>query len=754
MRSLCFNPLYGIVRKCLLVSSLAIILCKVKCDETSFNDIIDFLPKEYFIKLFFDDAMQTSNLHEVRTPVTLQRYQNKLWTMNLTLHEKFFHYNRLIGCRTSKVMNIVQFNVKNYIRTSEPYFRQTQIDIFYFVRGPIYHGTNTHTIILGNEETYEMTSREVRTFMRVLGEDWIKSNVFAFNFQKQRSLWRVCGIITTLMELVCQNTSGINESVLDIRVLNGRTWLIQLVKRTIYYGRQDDRKVLFQKPVEELFVDEIVRRSNESLVKRGDLDWEMASSVELESKPVLPERTDSFVLIDELETNFLSCYSTPLLTFEMYVKPFELELWICIGAVIITISLFIYVYNRKKGLSLSFSPFFFFVSTLFEEPYSVPTALWNDSKFKTITIVWLLTAGIFTNLYTGQMITDLSIPFRGQALHSFEDVFGAVFVNAFSAADTAFSRIMFLVGNYTATKNQLSNAPFAGPLYDTFGCTANLDNKEYDRHLQQFRKSDHFALLQTTSSVCKSERSSTPESQRLVIPHMYQIFYRLEQEADYFDETVGKFHLAYLYYLREFFSPKYRHYPKHPNFEHSNDKEIEHYITAAVEKEIVACEKSIFLAESKELRVEQAYLQQNYPEIRFYVGNDTLEQGIKRKMVWNFRNQGTSKVPFYLKLLLQTGIRNAVLSIQSHKLYLQRREGTKLIKETEISPTLVNMKGPIQTVFIILAGVCSLAGLQFTFEVLYCRRKGCFVLLMYLLITGISKLRRIFTSFKTVNSGQ
>jgi hypothetical protein len=51
--------------------------------------------------------------------------------------------------------------------------------------------------------------------------------------------------------------------------------------------------------------------------------------------------------------------------------------------------------------------------------------MWNDTKFKTITIAWLLTAMMFTNLYNGQLTTDLSAPLREQALFSFDDVFGA-----------------------------------------------------------------------------------------------------------------------------------------------------------------------------------------------------------------------------------------------------------------------------------------------------------------------------------------
>jgi hypothetical protein len=63
----------------LLVLVLAILLHAVKCYDTSFRDVTDVLPKDYFVKLFFDDPRHTTNLHEVRTPYTLQLYENGIY---------------------------------------------------------------------------------------------------------------------------------------------------------------------------------------------------------------------------------------------------------------------------------------------------------------------------------------------------------------------------------------------------------------------------------------------------------------------------------------------------------------------------------------------------------------------------------------------------------------------------------------------------------------------------------------------------
>jgi hypothetical protein len=390
MRSQCFNPLYSIVRKSLFVSLLvAINSNKVTCDDTSFNEVIEFLPRDYFIKLFFNDVRQTTNLHEVQTPYIIICYQND-WCQNLssTSYAKLFHLNRLIGSRTKRVMNIVQLSFKNHTKiwpgTKTPNDTRGSIEIYDFVKGPEYYGTNSDTMILGNEELSEMTYRQLITFWHVLGTHWILNNAFVFNLQKQMSLWRVCGININFKELVCVDTFDITERVLDARALIGRIWTVHLGVRQEYFTQQEILNSNFQSPVDVILVKEIFRRSNDSLyvkpLKTGSVRYNarIASKIILPSTTSWPETTDSFVLIDGLETRFLSCYSIPVLRFDMYAKPFEPQLWIGIGTILTATVLFIYVYNRKKKLSPSFSPFFFFVSTLFEEPYSVPTALWND----------------------------------------------------------------------------------------------------------------------------------------------------------------------------------------------------------------------------------------------------------------------------------------------------------------------------------------------------------------------------------------
>jgi hypothetical protein len=336
------------------------------------------------------------------------------------------------------------------------------------------------------------------------------------------------------------------------------------------------------------------------------------------------------------------------------------------------------------------------------------------------------------------MITDLSIPIKEQALNSFADVFG-VYSNASSPTDSTLERMDLLVLSYVYSKERSFKIFLL--LFDS-GCRANLDYYDHDLHFQQFRKPDHFALLQAQSPNCEViHKNPTPQNQRLGLPRMHKIFNGFEQDPDFADMNVQSFQKTYAYYVLEFFSSKHRHYPKHPNFKDSETAKMKHYMDAATEKELVACDKSIFVAESKDLRTEFRYLMQNYPQIRFYLGNNSMEQGMKGKVFWNFWKIGNSKLPYYLRLLLQAGIRDAVLSIQTHKRYLQRRIGTKFIKESMPFTNLVDMSGPTQTVFYILFTVHSLAGFQFVFELIYCNRKRIYELSIYLVVISIARSR-------------
>jgi hypothetical protein len=272
-------------------------------------------------------------------------------------------------------------------------------------------------------------------------------------------------------------------------------------------------------------------------------------------------------------------------------------------------------------------------------------------------------------------------------------------------------------------------------------CGISIEYSYYDSYYKQFRDIEHFALLRAPLD-CEITRFHLPNERTMCNPRMYKYFDQFYWEAMNIDGGYMRSNPKYEFYATKFISPKHRHYPREPKF--PKNVFIDHYRAAAVEKEIVGCGKSIFIAESNELQAELRYLQRNYPGRNFYIGNDTIEQGTRRKLYWDYNYFGNPVMAKYLKRLVQTDIRTHILTIQSHKTYLERRVGTKIIKADERPAMGMDMSGSIQTIFIILSAKFVLASFVFLFEFMCHRRKIISMIFEQFFIILAVKVRRNF----------
>jgi hypothetical protein len=737
IQAMCVCRVIGVI--CVLV------IQKVQCDRLSFNDVIDSLPTDSFVKVFFE-GNKPYDIFETRTPITLWHHREDWYLKyNKTYICKLFHIARTIGSRTNKIFNIVQIqrplkiqhilqNHTNILRIVNGYL-ETPDETY---REFLWFGANTRTVVLGNIDFYRMFTHDFELLVSYFrGEMYMQSSALLFDLRPHSHCWKVCKVVVAHSESrrMCADTIKVAQGIFEHENITYMTMgEIRSNSSPLFPSARQVmlRKYYFKRDVNIILANEVVNKYNASYHIKDYIKVDLNSH----SEYWFPIYTDSFVLIDDFASNFLSCYTTPVLTFEMYVQPFELKLWLCIGSCLLAIALFIYIYNRNQELSPSFSPFFFFASTLFEEPYSVPTALWNDSKFKIITAAWLLTSIVFTNLYTGHVITELSVPLKGEILHSLEDIFGGY--------DKANLLDGYTLG-WDLTFWDNNSKIFTKPLnkYSMGDCRKSIDYSDYDSYHQQFRKIEHFALLQAPV-VCETTHfTPANERQRLCNPSMYKYFDQFHSDALYVYMGNIRFNPTYEFYVTNFISPKHRHYPREPTFPSSKNV-FDQYMAAAVEKEIVACGKSIFIAESNELQAELRYLQRNYLERKFYVGNGTIEQGTRRKLYWNYQHYGNPVLAQYLKFLLQAGIRTHISTIQSHKTYLERRIGTRIIKEKEPPAMGMDMTGSIQTIFIILSASLVLASFVFIFEFICHRRNIIYMILVEFFIILAFKFRRDF----------
>jgi hypothetical protein len=440
-----------------------------------------------------------------------------------------------------------------------------------------------YTLVLAEELEQEKISSNVDRFSSNFYNDTFPYYFLVFDNGLKGSSKAVCYFIfprqkkiTAFHVLWCEKTKNIIEILNSKYSREPHLWVTSLATKIEPNFGNDPTVTWYyylKKDVDEVLFEELMKRGNGTALSAKYLNVYLVwATIEMSSN-----RTRYDILIHDKTTRFLSCFSKPKLTFSMYVSPFRKEVWILIGACCSLIAVLTSVYNKKLKLSKSFSPFFFFVSTLVEEPYSVPTFLWNNRFFKTLTLTWLLTAIIFTNLYVGLMISDVTTPLQGDILSDFDQV---------------------------------------------------LDTEKV------------YAKMSTLPA---------------------------EEIANYWRVQMVRF-----------------------------------YPAVAIEKELIACERSILMGDTEELHYELSYLKVNYPKKGFYLSKETFETGWSTPVIWSFSNMGMSRIPMYFQFLIEAGIHNALMGLRKDKHYLIRRAGSKYVHESLTEAERIVMEGSIQTIFIIL----------------------------------------------------
>ncbi|OXA40863.1 Glutamate receptor U1 [Folsomia candida] len=120
---------------------------------------------------------------------------------------------------------------------------------------------------------------------------------------------------------------------------------------------------------------------------------------------------------------FLTYYAEQFITFNFYVTPFKLEVWIGLLAAICILLLGSEMSKKFANFgNTSFSAWLFILANIFEENGFVPKSF-EKSKFYRLTFgCWGLMALILTNCYIGLMISDLNAPLRGNVPTTFQDL--------------------------------------------------------------------------------------------------------------------------------------------------------------------------------------------------------------------------------------------------------------------------------------------------------------------------------------------
>jgi hypothetical protein len=694
------------------------------------NELIDVFPSKYFIKLYFHHTVP-DNLGPSKIPLTLLKTNRseevgklpERWCKFYPTHGSF------IGFRSANTVNLVITDLKPcYKPRVEANDSKNKCNVLNFVGGSIHdgrgkesfctvNGDRMYTLVLAENGEQDNIFSIVERFCSNIHNDLFPYYILVFYNSLKSSNKMVCNVGFSKKDvhvLHCDETNYTFEMLISGSTRKPYLWVTSLSTGTLSkfrIGRKLLKFSYFEQDVDKLLMREIMTRDNGTASTPEYLHQHlMWATIDVSSN-----MTRYSVLVEEKTTGFLSCFSEPKLTFSMYVSPFLKEVWIAIGACCSVITILTSVYNQELKLSQSFSPLCFFVSTLVEEPYSVPSSLWNNRFFKTLTLTWLLTAVIFTNLYVGLMISDVTTPLRGELLRDFDQVLQTEKVYS-EMSGLRKKEITDYWRNTLPQKKHKKDSKYSLLLY---GCETPFNPKTHEfQHKQLNNNKESFTILKIPLEKCGGHDIGNRERRKfLAHPWMYSGFQYLESEL----YTSNRLHVheSYKRRLYAFFSPRNRHYPKKSNFDAPAYGKLPPYSTVAVEEELVNCERSVLMGDRKDLSYELSYLMVNYPKKGFYMSKDTFEIGWSTPKVWSFKNSGMSRVPLYFQLLIEAGIHNVIFGLRKNKHYLMRRMGSKYVKEGLAGIQEFGMEGSIQTIFIILIVSLLIGSLVFTNEVLY-----------------------------------
>jgi hypothetical protein len=691
----------------------------------NFTEIINIFPTTYFIKIYFE-TIHSESLSHSGTPLTLLAYnvsnnfndRAKFWC-------RFFPFRSFIGFRSANTVNLIQVNVTRCHESRHSNIlnrknRRFECDILKFVGGYIDHGNEVkrrchvdgdqmYTLFFVSAIEQYFERQHAFNFWINLGSQRFPNYALVVYSSPVEHLRTVCAFAVRGKDasLYCETPSSISKAILRKEPYLSKSWSTGMEFEYLpnqYSDISTLRDTYLYLRVDDFLCIEVLRRANES----GQRYDRYSGTALKRSMHMKHESVGQYMTVDDSSTLFLSCYVKPLVKFGLYFKPFDLEVWISIALCCSIITLFIYVYNWTHKLSKSFNPFFFFVSTLFEEPYSVPLVFWNNRIFKTLTITWLLTAVIFTNLYIGLMVSDVTAPLQGETLSSFDQVLN---VDKLNVSDLREDMHRLDIYWYRIRSKVDPETKKLSP------CEGNFNAENFEIHQAKFQDKEAFVMLSGPIESCLGkEPTYVMQKQFRSHPKMYSEFNNIGEKLSRYTHRYED--PIYARRLLGFLSPTQRHYPLNPAFEEIAEKEIHLYLSAAIEKELVACQKSIFVGQSNDLTYELSYLKDNYPRKTFYISIGTFENKFRNSIVWRFWNAGKSKVPYYFHRLIEAGIHDGVSRLRKYLFYHRRRSGTKLVQQTLSNDMTLGITGSIQTIFFVWLGGLAVAAIKFVMEIL------------------------------------
>ncbi|OXA39308.1 hypothetical protein Fcan01_25941 [Folsomia candida] len=403
-----------------------------------------------------------------------------------------------------------------------------------------------------------------------------------------------------------------------------------------------------------------------------EFNYEFGSSEE-----ILPRPFPNILMVTRnIGFQYLTCYTERFKTFEIYIAPFQPQLWLTLFiTLILLISIYSYVHRNSN-----FSSWLFILATLFEETGYVPSKMERSTFFRFSFGTWCIMSVVITNGYNGIMISELNAPLPSFQPENFDDLMCNKL--SMSLTDKYLSYMSLPKGSYI-NRNNISK-----DITDVLDqISAYIDNLIISKfnYSRKLRNENCFNLYSAHPQI--NIGYHWPEFFRFLLLHYH---------ANGIASWGGSSYLRKQYnIILNFLSPKYLDYPLNLIYDYFNTTPLQQRI----EEEIIQCGKTVFIAQSNVVEAEHIFLSKKYPWHKFYKGSEILW------VSWYglaFRYAGFSKIPGYYKSVIESGVYGRIDQELSKRVNLDRNPViSRDAQKVSSKRTGLELEGEFSTFFII-----------------------------------------------------
>ncbi|OXA37335.1 3',5'-cyclic-nucleotide phosphodiesterase [Folsomia candida] len=385
---------------------------------------------------------------------------------------------------------------------------------------------------------------------------------------------------------------------------------------------------------------------------------------------------------------YLTCYAEPYMTLGFYLTPFQPELWATLGTTVLTIIGLPVFFQRFFRLleDKSFSIWMYVLASLFEETGFMPSQMEKDTFFRISLGIWCLMSVVLTNGYNGIMISELNSPRREFHPESFDQLSCNHRFKEFlkySMLDIAFSE------KSPATKIEQAIKLWYIEYYAFY--------KEIHRLAMSVRMKSvetlKFDVNDTNVDIACYRILSAFEqgNSEKILPEFLSVLHNMANllwDADNNPHFIKDMH---------FYSSKHAFYPI--GFRYRNQNLTYPIVRALIEREIVECKKTVFVGKSSAIRVEYEFLSRNYPDIKFFMSSEAIQDypsGISFQYAWK------SRVVKTFKRVAEAGILTYVEKQDISNKNLNRTPAIVVETSGDLKPAnIATLRGAWASVFIL-----------------------------------------------------